>query len=531
MKRLIHIILLLLPISTSAQLVAEYNFIAVTTAPGDGDYGMNGFFLDSDGRGFTVADVKVDTTFFFDGAGRKFVIKSKSGSSPFALGVDAVGHANSPVTGIGQLSDLTENGLPFYSGGVSAKVAANVNNMAVSKIDSLISSSGVSDSTRVIQDSILIYYQSGSEIGRDTIRTPGGSGSGAVSSVNGNTGAVTLTAQDIDSLFLFRDTSTATLINFKSQKVYGSEWAPLSGDFTFDMNDGIVGATQWIYHQSNTPPNINPMNFEPVGFYWPGRVNVIKAEFLGPTSYRLIFNEGTPPFRDTLIRTDCVIIMGQSNAGRFANQDGVTDDSIKGRDSLSVLLKALWSHDTVPSFAVYRGATFLYETAGQIDWNANSTSELADSALWRINGMAGSFEAPIYSSDQVSIGHYKRRNYLLNPRIIIWLQGEQDSGNTSARAAYEANLIALKAEINTRLGQPNLPWIAVELGAAYPQAGKVDINAAFNSIATSDTYFDVVDTSDFNGTYYETSSNIHYNSKGVQELAQRIYNIINTNGW
>ena len=44
--------------------------------------------------------------------------------------------------------------------------------------DSILLARGV-DSTRLLQDSILLYYQAGVEIGRDTIRTPGSGGGGS----------------------------------------------------------------------------------------------------------------------------------------------------------------------------------------------------------------------------------------------------------------------------------------------------------------------------------------------------------------
>jgi hypothetical protein len=50
--------------------------------------------------------------------------------------------------------------------------------------------------TRLIQDSILVKYVDDVETDRDTIRTPGGAA--AVSSVNGDTGAVTLDPDDLD---------------------------------------------------------------------------------------------------------------------------------------------------------------------------------------------------------------------------------------------------------------------------------------------------------------------------------------------
>ena len=135
MRNLLFIILLFLTTALSAQTVGEYNFLATATPAGPGTYGMNGFFLDTDGRGFTTADITIDVTHFFDGNGQKFIIRAKTGTSPIQLDVDAVGHANSPVSGVGQISDLSPNGMPYTSGGVSGKVSSTVNNEAIAVID------------------------------------------------------------------------------------------------------------------------------------------------------------------------------------------------------------------------------------------------------------------------------------------------------------------------------------------------------------------------------------------------------------
>lgn len=163
MRNLLFIILLFLTTALSAQTVGEYNFLAAATPAGAGTYGMNGFFLDTDGRGFTTADITIDVTHFFDSNGQKFIIRAKTGTSPIQLDVDAVGHANSPVSGLGQISDLSPNGMPYTSGGVSGKVSSTVNNEAIAVIDAQL-----------------------------------GTGGGAVDSVNGNTGTVVLDPDDLN---------------------------------------------------------------------------------------------------------------------------------------------------------------------------------------------------------------------------------------------------------------------------------------------------------------------------------------------
>lgn len=57
------------------------------------------------------------------------------------------------------------------------------------------------DSTRLVQDSILVYWRDASEIRRDTLAV-GAGGGGAVSTVNGQSGSVNLTAADVGAVDL-----------------------------------------------------------------------------------------------------------------------------------------------------------------------------------------------------------------------------------------------------------------------------------------------------------------------------------------
>lgn len=126
MKKNLFLLLFFFPVFLFAQVRATFEYKARTTPPGAGEYGLLGFFTDTDDLGFTTDSVKVDTTLFYDSAGNKFIVKSKSGSSPFLIGVDQVGHNIAPVTGKGQLTDTNELGVPYYSGGVTSKVQSKI---------------------------------------------------------------------------------------------------------------------------------------------------------------------------------------------------------------------------------------------------------------------------------------------------------------------------------------------------------------------------------------------------------------------
>lgn len=146
MKSLITFILLLFVLSVAAQipvdsigLRADFDNRLNTTPPGAGTYGIIGFFVDSDGLGFTPSDVVVDSMWFEDVANNIFIIKSISGSSPMTLGLDALGHSNAPASGFGTIYKPTKNhDFPLTTGSESTSSTAGKFSRMMYAIDSLL---------------------------------------------------------------------------------------------------------------------------------------------------------------------------------------------------------------------------------------------------------------------------------------------------------------------------------------------------------------------------------------------------------
>jgi molybdopterin-binding protein len=135
-----------------------------------GDYVLLGIFYDSDALAFTDSDIKVDTTIFADNRGFRYRVVYKSGVVALTLEVDAIDTLTAPLLGYGQLYEPTPNySFPLETGGLIVdKNRASATSKFREQLDSLLNAAST-DSTRLIQDSILVYYQSSGEVGRDTI--------------------------------------------------------------------------------------------------------------------------------------------------------------------------------------------------------------------------------------------------------------------------------------------------------------------------------------------------------------------------
>lgn len=250
----------------------------------------------------------------------------------------------------------------------------------------------------------------------------------------------------------------------------------------------------------------------------------------------LVFSFGlsaqyTPP---QLSPKECVLVAGQSNADYAFNYGGPINDSIPGGSVLSVRLKTIWATDTVPYVVFGRGATYLYDVPGVSNWNTLDGAGFFDSTLLIYNGVL-TYPTLSYSTGTNSaISHYRFfRNEALNPRVFIWLQGENDSQNLTYSNAYQANLTAFIAGIRSQFQNPDLPFIMVQLGAAYTGTNKAIINTAYANIVASIPNTGLISTSDFTGgTYYiPPSPYVHYNVKGAQLIANRIADLIDAENW
>lgn len=92
--------------------------------------------------------------------------------------------------------------------------------------------------SRMVNDSIIGYFVDGAEVGRDTFRTPGGGG-GAVSSVNSQTGAVVLDADDVDDSATTNKFTTAGDIS----KLSGIESGATADQTATEIRDALETLT------------------------------------------------------------------------------------------------------------------------------------------------------------------------------------------------------------------------------------------------------------------------------------------------
>lgn len=88
---------------------------------------------------------------------------------------------------------------------------------------------------------------------------------------------------------------------------------------------------------------------------------------------------------------------------------------------------------------------------------------------------------------------------------VIWLQGESNSNAEKAKI-YLAQLAGLIQRVRVLVGDPNLPFVAGELGRYKPSYQNINEQLAnlpaavpFTSVASSEGLFDKGDTTHFNG--------------------------------
>lgn len=83
---------------------------------------------------------------------------------------------------------------------------------------------------------------------------------------------------------VFVTQDTGTLISFDSQKIYNTYSAPGTTDISDNLTDAAIGVTQKIYHNSLIAPSM-PLGWTLIGegFYVPGELNIIYAEWCGNT--------------------------------------------------------------------------------------------------------------------------------------------------------------------------------------------------------------------------------------------------------
>lgn len=146
MKKLLTILFVFTSLSCFGQIPADsikfradFDNRFNITPPGDGDYGVIGFFVDSDALGFDPSDIVVDSMWFEDVDNNIFIIRSVSGSSPLTLGLDAFGHSNDPAGGWGTIYKPTKtHKFPLTTGSEATASTAGKFSRMMYAIDSLL---------------------------------------------------------------------------------------------------------------------------------------------------------------------------------------------------------------------------------------------------------------------------------------------------------------------------------------------------------------------------------------------------------
>ena len=91
--------------------------------------------------------------------------------------------------------------------------------------------------------------------------------------------------EDLRENFVYAATqATGTVIDFRAAKVFNQWDTPATGNITDDLTDARMGVVQKIYHNHTIAPS-TPAGWVLVGegFYVPGTLNIINAEWVSGT--------------------------------------------------------------------------------------------------------------------------------------------------------------------------------------------------------------------------------------------------------
>lgn len=118
----------------------------------------------------------------------------------------------------------------------------------------------------------------------------------------------------------------------------------------------------------------------------------------------------------------------------------------------------------------------------------------------------------------------KRTQFALNSGVlngIIWHQGESDSNQENYRV-YEQHLVNLIERLRREFNNPNLPFVAGELGSFYAEKKPYadSINAIIHAIPQKVTQTAFVEADDLTDLGDET----HFDSKSARVLGKRYAN-------
>lgn len=107
------------------------------------------------------------------------------------------------------------------------------------------------------------------------------------------------------------------------------------------------------------------------------------------------------------------------------------------------------------------------------------------------------------------------------PDVVVYIQGETDTGTTALANAYHDNLTNLIYQIRTAIGNPSLPFVILSLGEyqkSYSSEGQTVFNAQ-KSVCQEDQNCYFVDATPFD----HPAGNAHYNSSGIIQGGNYVY--------
>jgi hypothetical protein len=171
-----------------------------------------------------------------------------------------------------------------------------------------------------------------------------------------------------------------------------------------------------------------------------------------------------------------------------------------------IALGEAWPEEKLLFIKLAAGATSLYGCWNP-DWSADKAAAMGEAD-----------EAPLYGAltayvKQVLSG-YDATEYEIC--AMLWVQGETDSANEVAAAAYGDTLRNLVARLRQDLGHGTLPFILFQVGKGKVVEGMIRTARAKRNVTLLPQSLDPI-SQDF----YEKMKNGHYNYEGMKKLGHR----------
>lgn len=134
------------------------------------------------------------------------------------------------------------------------------------------------------------------------------------------------------------------------------------------------------------------------------------------------------------------------------------------------------------------------------DWASTSVNELTDRSISTFQGF------------RLGMGDSRP------PRVIIWMQGENDANDATKASNYETNLTNLINKKRTAYGY-DVPYILVRLSqGGMTMTHRATVNTAMDNVAAALNDVYTINTDDLS-----TADGVHYAAAEVDTLAIRIF--------